>query len=148
MSDQIDRIAQYQDLGNLVMGEILGEGIHRSVGVFIPDPTLVIKCALSCPNINVLEEEIWQMVKDTNIAKWFAPVTAISQGGMFLLQKRVERRPRSEYPKRVPVFFGDCKYSNYGWINGRFVCVDYAGFISSSMFHKWKGKMKKADWWE
>jgi hypothetical protein len=144
----LDNLTQYEDLKELLFGEIQGVGIHRKVGVYNLDKTLVIKCAIECPNINVLEEEIWQMVKDTNIAKWFAPCVAISPCGIFLLQKRVERRPRSEYPKLIPSFFGDTKYTNFGWIDGKFVCCDYAGFISTSMCHKWSGKMVKANWWE
>lgn len=139
---------QYEDLKELLFGEALGFGIHRKVGVFKPNPDLVIKCAMECPNINVLEEEVWQMVQYTNIAKWFAPCVDISPCGIFLLQKRVEQRPKSEYPKQIPSFFGDTKYKNFGWINGKFVCCDYAGFISTSMTHKWSGRMKKADWWE
>jgi len=141
-------ILQYEDLKDLLIGEKLGVGIHRAVAIYKPDPTLVLKCALECPNINVLEEEIWTMVKETNIAKWFAPCVDISSCGIFLLQKRIETRPKSEYPKLIPSFFGDLKYSNYGWLNGKFVCCDYAGFITTSMCHKWSGKLKKADWWE
>lgn len=118
---------QYKDLKDLLFEKVIGVGIHRKVGVFKPDESLVIKCATECPNINILEEEIWQMVKDTNIAKWFAPCVSISPCGMFLLQKRAEMKPKSEYPREVPSFFGDMKYSNYGWIDGQFVCVDYAG---------------------
>ena len=144
----ISELSQYEDLKNLLFGEALGVGIHRRVGVFMPDKTLVIKCAIECPNINALEMEVWDTVKDTSIAKWFAPCVAISDSNMFLLQKRAERRPKNEYPKQVPVFFGDCKYSNFGWLNRQFVCVDYAGYIATSMVHKWSGKLKKADWWE
>lgn len=139
---------QYEDLKDLVLGKALGVGIHRKVGVFKPDPTLVIKCAVDCPNINILEEEVWNMVKETDIAKWFAPCVAISENGIFLLQKMVETRPRKEYPTHVPSFFGDLKYANFGWLNGKFVCCDYAGFMMTSMSHKWSSKMKKADWWE
>ena len=144
----MNELVQYEDLKGLLLGQVLGLGIHRKVGVYKLDPTLVIKCALECPNINVLEEEVWQAVKDTNIAKWFAPCVDISPCGIFLLQKRAETRPKSEYPKLVPNFFTDLKYSNYGWINGQLVCVDYASVISTSLTHKWSGKLKKADWWE
>lgn len=144
----MDRETQYQDLQEMLFGELLGIGIHRKVAVFKPDKDLVIKCAVECPNINVLEEEIWMMVQETNIAKWFAPCLDISPCGAFLIQKRVEHRPRKEYPKLVPSFFGDLKYKNYGWIDDQFVCCDYAGFISTSMHHKWSGRMKRADWWE
>lgn len=144
----ISELTQYEDLKELLLGKALGIGIHRKVGVYKLDESLVIKCATDCPNINVLEEEIWQMIKDTNMGKWFAPCVDISPCGIFLLQKRIETRPKSEYPKQIPSFFGDLKYSNYGWIKGQFVCCDYAGFIATSMCHQWKGKMKKADWWE
>lgn len=140
--------AQYEDLQSLLFGQLLGIGIHRKVGVFKPDPTLVIKCALECPNINALEYEVWQMVKETGIARWFAPVASMSPSGMFLLQERVERIAKKDYPKMIPSFFSDQKYSNYGLWRGKFVCCDYAGFISTSMSHKWNDKMKKADWWE
>ena len=144
----INELSQYEDLKSLLLGEMLGRGIHRKVGVYKLENNLVIKCAIECPNINILEDEIWLMVKDTNIAKWFAPCVAISECGMFLLQKRVETKPKSEYPKLVPSFFGDLKYKNFGWIGKQFVCCDYAGFMSSSMSHKWNGKMKKVEWWE
>src|SRR3990167_3265512 len=144
----MNELTQYEDLKELLLGQVLGLGIHRKVGVYKLDPTLVIKCALECPNINVLEEEVWQAVKDTNIAKWFAPCVDISPCGIFLLQKRAETRPKNEYPKLVPNFFTDLKYSNYGWIKGQMVCVDYASAISTSLTHKWSGKLKKAGWWE
>jgi len=144
----INEITQYEDLKDLLLGEALGVGIHRKVGVYKLDKNLVVKCAIECPNINILEEEIWQMVRHTNIAKWFAPCVEISPCGIFLLQNRIETKPKSEYPKFIPSFFTDTKYKNFGWLNGNFVCCDYASFISTSMVHKWSGKLKKADWWE
>lgn len=140
--------AQYEDLQSLLLGKYLGLGIHRKVAVYKPDPSLVVKIAQECPNINVLEYEVWSMLQYADIGKWFAPCVRISDCGIFLLQKRVETRPCAEYPKMVPSFFGDLKHANYGWLDGRFVCCDYAGFISTSASHKWSGRMKKADWWE
>jgi len=144
----INELSRYEDLKELLFGEALGAGIHRKVGVYKLDPTLVIKCAVETPNINVLEDEVWQTVKRTSIAKWFAPCIDISPCGMFLLQKRVEVKPKSEYPKYVPSFFGDLKYKNYGWLDGKFVCVDYASLLATSMSHRWSAKLVKAGWWE
>lgn len=144
----ISETTRHDDLVDFIMGKQLGEGIHRKVFEFTPNPKVVIKCAMEAPNINVLESEVWLMVKDTNIAKWFAPCRGTSECGIYLLQDRVEMRPRNEYPKFVPSFFGDLKYSNFGWLNGKFVCCDYAGFIATSMCHKWSGKMVKANFWE
>lgn len=60
----------------------------------------------------------------------------------------MEKLPKEQYPKLIPSFFGDTKYANFGWLNGHFVCVDYASFMYTSMSHKWNGKLKKANWWE
>lgn len=139
--------SQLDDLKSLLCGEFLGEGVHRKVYVYRPDETLVIKCAIEDPTGNIIESEIWDMVKETSIARWFAPVEAISRCGMYMLQKRVEHRPKEEYPKLVPHFFGDRKYSNYGWLNGKLVACDYVGFFVASMSHKWSAKMEKAGWW-
>lgn len=144
----VSESTQFEDLKGLLFGEALGFGVHRKVGVYNLDKTLVVKCALDTPNVNVLEYEMWIMVCDTDIAKWFAPCVDISPCGMFLIQKRVENRPYREYPQMIPSFFGDTKYSNYGWLDGNFVCVDYASFMYTSISHKWNGRLKKADWWE
>ena len=138
---------EYEDLKTLIFGDVISIGIHRKVRIYKLDESLVIKLAFETPNINILEDEIWMMVKETNIEKWFAPCVAISKCGMFLLQKRIERIPKNQYPKYVPSFFGDLKYENFGMLNGNFVCCDYAGFISTSMSHKWSEKLKKANWW-
>lgn len=144
----ISELSQYEDLKEMLLGQVLGIGIHRKVGVYVPDPTYVIKCAIECPNINVLEMEVWDTVSSTDIKKWFAPCAYISPCGMFMLQKRIETRPKSEYPKLIPTFFGDLKYKNYGWLNGQFVCCDYASLLSTSMVHKWNPRLVKANWWE
>lgn len=144
----MNALIEHEDLKEFILGEKLGFGLNRTVYAYKLSPDYVLKCALEYPNINVLEEEVWQMVRDTDIAKWFAPCMQISQCGMYLLQKRVEQRPKSEYPKLIPSFFGDLKYKNFGWIDDQFVCCDYAGFVCTSMSHKWSGRLKKAEWWE
>lgn len=143
----ISELSQYEDLKGLLFGHVLGIGVHRKVGVYTLDKSLVIKCAIDTPNINILEYEMWFMIRDTKEAKWFAPCIDLSPCGLFLLQKRIETKPKEEYPKLIPSFFGDLKYSNFGWLNGKFVCCDYASFMYTSMVHKWNGKLKKADWW-
>lgn len=145
----ISETAQYEDLKDLLVGEQLGVGIYRKVGVFLPDPTLVIKCAVDDPHQNILEWEIWDTVKDTPYAKWFAECVRISACGMFMLQRRLEHRPRSEYPKKIPTFFTDLKYKNFGWLNGQFKCLDYSGLMM--LIQRQNGlnnRVKKADWWE
>jgi len=143
-----NEITQYEDLKELLFGEALGVGAHRKVGVYKPDRKLVIKCAIETPNMNILEYETWIMLQDTSLAKWFAPCVVVSPCGIFLLQKRVDKIPKEQYPKLIPSFFGDTKYANFGMLNGKFVCCDYASFMYTSASHKWSGKMKKANWWE
>ena len=142
----IGESAQYEDLKELVMGKALGYGIARKVGVFSPDPTLVIKCALNDPEQNWIEWRIWQEISEVkHLSKWFAPCVSISTCGMFLLQKRVEMGKKADYPATVPSFFTDLKYSNYGFLNGQLVCCDYGSFIVTNGL---SAKLKKADWWE
>lgn len=139
---------QYNDLKRLLFGNMKGTGIYREVFDFAPDKSLVIKCAERDPEINFFEQEIWNMVAKTKIAKWFAPCVDISPNGIFLIQKKVEMKGKESYPKMIPSFFEDTKYSNYGWIGKQFVCCDYSGFFRSSLTHKWNGRLKKAEWWE
>lgn len=145
----ISRDTQLDDLHDFLLGKQLGEGIHRRVFLYRPDRMLVMKVATECPNINVLEQEIWNSISEApQLSKWFAPVISISECGIYMLQRRVFHKPKAEYPRMVPSFFGDLKYGNFGWIGDQFVCVDYAGFIATSMSHKWSLSMKKAEWWE
>jgi hypothetical protein len=135
----------YEDLYSMIAGEKLGVGIYRKVGVYIPDLTLVIKVSEDEPIANFLDYRIWEELKDTAYAKWVTPCVQISKCGVFLLQKRVEHRAKSDYPKMIPPFFMDTKYKNYGWIGNQFVGCDYSGFSITNGFN---GRMKKADWWE
>lgn len=141
--------SQFHDLQSLCFGEELGSGYSRKVFSFAPDPKMVIKYAPELPKENMIEYEIWQMVKHVkSIARWFAPVCSMSTCGIFLLMERIERPMKKDYPARVPAFFGDLKYDNFGIWRGKFVCCDYSGFVSTSLSHKWSGQMKKAKWWD
>lgn len=138
---------KYKELKNLVIGDYIGAGSFRDVYKYKQDDNLVIKCAFDDPQMNILEMEVWEMVKYTEIAKWFAPCISISECGMFLIQKKVETGRKKDYPKKIPAFFSDCKYTNYGWLDNKFVCVDYGSFVSTSLNHKWSQRLKKAEWW-
>jgi hypothetical protein len=144
----ISEQTQYEELKDLVLGKMLGVGVYRNVRVFKPKPDLVIKCAIEDPSNNYIEWEIWNNIKDCKeLSKWFAPCVSISDCGLFLLQKRVETKPKKDYPKKIPAFFSDTKYSNFGWLNGKFVCCDYSGFNRIYMDGKPNTKLVKADWW-
>lgn len=138
-----------EELEEFVCGKRLGSGIHRDVFTFMPNKEYVIKVAKSDSEsraVNLIEAKIWSEIHSTPAAKWFAPVFDVSESGKFLLQRRVEQLPKEEYPKKIPHFFTDTKYSNFGWIKGvGFVCIDFGSF---NIFRGISTKMVKAEWWE
>lgn len=151
-----DNIHEYptgaRDLAYLFLGPLIATGMSRTVYAHEQDKTLVIKYEHGNARWqNILEWEIWQCVKDTKAAKWFAPCIDISPNGHFLIQKRAEKLPKHYFPKKVPVMLGDLKYDNFGMIGKQFVCVDYGTAhitaLNLSLEVK-KIKMKKAKWWE
>lgn len=138
------------ELLSFVCGKQIGSGLHRLVYEFELDPKFVIKVAIDRTGgraVNQMEYEMWSKMDQTPIQRWFAPVLGVSLGGKYLIQKRVESLPKKQYPKKIPHFFTDTKYSNFGWLpdEGRFVCCDYGSF---NMFRGVSTKMVKANWWE
>lgn len=128
------------------LGKKLGGGIGRSVFVYELNPAYVVKVDAKRGFQNPIEWEVWQLVKDTPYAKWFAPCRAISAYGSVLLQARTLPAPRARYPKKMPEFLTDYKYSNYGLYKGRIVCHDYGSAIAFSSGIT--AKMRKAEWWD
>lgn len=126
-------------------GTKLGGGIGRTVFVYELNPRFVIKVEQSGYQ-NVIEREMWDAVKNTPYKRWLAPVHHISGYGTILLMERTLPAPRSKYPKMMPAFLGDYKYSNFGLLRGRLVCHDYGSFVNQS--NGINEKMRKADWWD
>lgn len=122
--------AVYYDAFNLLCGEKLGSGIHRDVFECKIRPDLVVKVEKGDYRYfaNVLEMRFWcdnQYAKD--IAKWLAPCEFLSPDGRLLLQKRAQPIiSGSQLPKQIPAFLTDLKKENFGLLDGRVVCVDYA----------------------
>lgn len=138
----------HTDIFNEVFGEYIGTGLHRVVFAHPEYPKKwVVKVDVGNRNANIIEEEVWSYAKDTKLAKWFAPVAELSAGGRLLLQRRCTALERSKYPKKIPDFFTDLKYSNWGMLDGRPVCLDYANSLvmTKGLF---TGKMQIARWWE
>jgi hypothetical protein len=136
-----------RDLADLFIGKKIGHGISREVYECRLDKTLVVKIEIASHSFkNVREWEIWDEIKDTNAATYFAPCVAISPCGTILLQKRANAVPKHKYPKKVPYFWGDMKYANYGEYKGKFVCIDYAGTPISDRLTK--ARKVRAQWWE
>jgi hypothetical protein len=130
-----------------ICGDQISSGANRDVFDCKIDPRFVVKIQRTNNFCNVLEWKIWCEFAMTPAWKYFAPCAGISESGHILYMRKAEFRDKKEYPKKVPHFFTDRKYGNYGWIDGRLVCVDYASFIISNGV--WPlNKLRRADWWD
>lgn len=150
ISDHIhDLPTTARDMASLFIGKRLGSGMSRTVYEHELDKTCVVKIESGGNRFqNVLEWEVWQTVKDTKFAKWFAPCIDISPNGIILIQKKADLIPKSQYPKSIPRFFMDTKFENFGMIGKQFVCFDYGTAHIDALNRSLTKKLKKADWWE
>jgi len=136
-----------EELEDFIIGKKLGYGVTRTVYDFDPDNTCVIKVAHSYDGrqTNITEYKIWDELSNWNkkLAKWFAPCISISEGGKYLVQKKIEFGRLKDYPKKVPHFFYDIKKDNYGWYGNKFVCCDY-GY--NNITDHMTDRMKNVNW--
>jgi len=137
--------ATYEDTFNLLCGKLLGEGIHRRVFECRIRPDLVVKVENDEQRhfANVMESKFWgdHQYYD-KVAQWLAPVEHLSPDGRVLLQRRV--RPISDtdtLPEKLPAFLTDIKRDNFGWLDGKLVCMDYAWTVPNP-----NTRLRKADW--
>jgi hypothetical protein len=119
----------YEDMFNMICGDKLGEGAHRMVFEHKYDKGLVIKVEKEEPLrnfMNILENYTYSKVHPT-ARKWLAPVEGLSPDGRVSFQKRcVPLAYNDHLPDMIPSFLSDCKPSNFGYLDGRIVCFDYA----------------------
>lgn len=133
------------ELIDYILGDFVGYGISRLVYDYRLDPKYVIKLDLSNHNANVLEHDVWRTVEHTKHAKWFAPVKDLSPCGRVLLQEKCKYENIDKFPKIIPDYLSDIKVDNFGWLNGKFVCLDYAG--NNLLTKGLSSKMKKVKWY-
>lgn len=141
-----DRAAIFKDAFNLLCHHKIGNGIHRDVFGCRLDDKLVVKVENDMPwrfFANVHEMKFWTDNQHCDqIARWLAPSEYLSPDGLILLQRRCEPlRASDQMPDRLRSFLTDVKRDNYGWLDGRIVCFDYALNIPSP-----SSRLKKADW--
>lgn len=116
------------DLHALFLGKRLGGGLSREVFEFVYDQRYVVKIETESQFQNVTEHMVWEAVKDTEWAKWFAPVKLISPLGTALIMRRTHEAPakaKAAFPKMLPDFLADSRDVNWGWMDGRWVVHDY-----------------------
>jgi len=137
--------AVYKDCFNLLCGKMLGSGIHRDVFECKLRPDLVVKVEKSDHRYfaNVMEMFFWdEHHYRESVATWLAPCEYLSPDGRILLQRRAQPiADESQLPKQLPSFLADLKMSNFGMLDGRVVCVDYALNITNA-----STRMRKAEW--
>lgn len=116
-----------RDLRDMILGDWIASGSHRGVFQHATDKTCIIKLEKEYHQFyNVIEWEVWNRVKDTEYAKWFAPCVAISNNGRFLIQKKTKKVEMKKLPRKILHFFCDRKVENWGLYRGQPVCHDYA----------------------
>ena len=150
MDDKLFNTTVSKDLFSLICGKKIGAGIGREVYILKTDPTKVIKIETGQHSFqNIMEWEMWRDIQFSKHKNSFAACIDISPCGIIMIQERTERPLKKDYPKKVPHFFNDLKYSNYGVVvrkgKKHFVCHDYGNTIQGKNF---TDKKKKADWWE
>lgn len=132
------------DLMEMMCGNRISRGQYRLVYDYVPDPSCVIKVeAAGTDFCNAQEWRVWQSVKDTEYAKWFAPCIGISPNSIFLIQKKTKPYKKKP-PEKLPNFFADIKVGNFGMYKGHLAFHDYANnFIIEKGLSK---RMRKAEW--
>lgn len=123
--------AAFEDAFNLLCGDKLGEGVHRTVFECRLLPDLVVKVEKDTVwryFANVHEMAFWSEYQHKPaIAQHLAPCKWLSPDGRILLQSRAAPLAHNApMPTHMPHFLGDFKRCNFGTLDSRLVCVDYA----------------------
>jgi hypothetical protein len=137
--------ATFEDCFNMLCGEKLGEGIHRTVYACKIRPDLVVKVENQEMRYfaNVMEDKFWTDHRYyKKVADWLCPIEFLSPDGRLLLMRRVRPIHESDtLPDKLPIFLSDIKRENFGWLDGRLVCIDYAWTVPNP-----NTKPRKIEW--
>lgn len=113
--------------------------LTRRYAIKIPSPRFGWRMFIRGLSANLGEREYWRrwegdtsfVVEDRTYSGMLCPVLWSSWGGWVIVMPRVEILTEEEYREDVggPVLtaFHDSKADNFGWLDGRVVCVDYGG---------------------
>lgn len=135
------------DFAGMMLGAVLGAGESRIVFQNKLDSSTVIKVERRSKSFhNVAEWDTWNNFIDTPLEPWLAPCLDISSCGIYLIQRKTVVAAAKDYPEKVPTFFTDTKYSNWGLYDDRLVCHDYA---NSTLYRPGAHKnLVNAQWWK
>lgn len=132
------------------IGNRIGEGCSRTVYEYTLDPKYVVKIPNSINGFsnNLIEFEIYGLLKGTEQDKWLAESKWCSSDGSVLIQRKTKEIGPKDLPDNLPSFFTDIKPSNFGKIGRQIVCHDYAAsllrFVALTNLKKTQ-KVKKSD---
>lgn len=125
--------AVHKSAYKLLCGKKLGDGFNRNVYEcnIMEDWVVKIERSDSDDFANVRERAFWREYEgDKTISKWLAPCGDISNDGRIMLQRKVQPLPKGYVvPRTLPEFLTDVKLSNFGLLDGKLVCVDYADVV-------------------
>ena len=115
------------DFIRLFCGELIAEGVARKVYEVVGNPKLVVKVETTQETFqNVTEWQLWNELQFTQYGIHLAPCRRISPCGLVLIQERTCELPDVLSLTNVPEWLGDVKEENFGILDGRLVCHDYA----------------------
>lgn len=139
------------DALHLLIGEQIGEGLHRTVHECGVSKDYVVKIEKGGNGVfaNSHEFALWEQVAGHDLQRWFAPCIAVSPCGVCLVQAKTEPIKDTELPSNIPWFFTDLKKENWGRRkDGQIVCHDYAitRFARDITMYKDKIRMRKVKW--
>lgn len=142
--------AVQRDINTGIFGKRIDNGATREVFEWAAHPNkYVIKIEEGSYHHNVMENIIWNAVRNTEHAKWFAPVRSISPGGHALIMRKTREAKAGdpEFPE-IPDFFVDVRYRNWGIMDGRWVCHDYAynSILAAGLQNVKLVKVKPENW--
>lgn len=141
-----DQVSVFEDAFNLLCGAKVGDGMSRTVFECELWKGHVVKVEKDPHRFqNVLEWEVWRRVSETSLCRWFAPCKHLSPNGQILIMERTYPAPPDLYPKKMPAFFTDMKRENFGILDGKLVCHDYA--VNLLMERGMTRAFRNADWW-
>ncbi len=140
-----DNTTVHREAFRLLADREIGRGIARIVYCSAILPDCVVKVEENAGSFqNVAEWQVWEAVKGTEFAKWFAPCLHISSCGAVLIQART--KPALAFPDKLPVFLTDTKRANYGMLGKSFVCHDYGTHVMHTF--GMSKRVRKVDWWD
>lgn len=115
------------DFIRLFCGELIAEGVARKVYELVGNPSLVVKVETTQETFqNITEWQLWNELQFTEYGIHLAPCRRISPCGLVLIQERTYELPDVLSLTNVPEWLGDVKEENFGILDGRLVCHDYA----------------------